>query len=130
MCVINFLQFLKIGIGRGDDSFFMVLSVLVTLPSVALSFEVDEMEFKKRIEACHTKNCLVDVLHIYQVLKDIVFVFERYSSSTTIIRQKRKMEAYINRLRGQLHEPEIFVMMEDGRWRAMTLREQKEWTLK
>ena len=87
----------------------------------------DMQAFKERVAECKTHGCLVNVSHLYFNLHGSMYALSEVPAN---YRDRKVMELEVARMRGQLHDPDIQAMFEDGRWNAKTEREKKEWTEK
>ena len=106
---------------------FALALVLAPFSSpVSAQTKSDETAFKERVAACNSEGCLVNVAHLY-------FSLWRGSHDLAQLNPgpyRKRAELEIARMRGQLHDPDIFQMMEDGRWDAMTEAQKQDWTRK
>ncbi len=80
----------------------LIIALLVASCVLATANELDDKQAKERIAACRTENCIKEVAGIYLLITSHDF-------------NETDKRAW----RAQLYDPEIWKMMEDGRWDAM-----------
>jgi hypothetical protein len=103
-----------------------LLFLVSCIATPALAEENDEAAFKARVAACKTTGCLGNVAYLYTFILEDIRVISQLQAGP--IRARREHElAYA---RAQLHDPELYPMMEDGRWHAMTEAQKQDWALK
>lgn len=89
----------------------------------AANAEVSDADaFRARVAACKTENCLANVAHLFSALHSRKMTIHHARGE-----YRKSLEESMDLDRAQLHDPDIFVMIEDGRWAAMTEREKVEY---
>jgi hypothetical protein len=87
----------------------------------------DADAFRARLAACKTDGCRTNVEHVFGIVVQHTRMLELVYFKDN---ERARVEAQLKKLRAQLHDPNIFTMMEDGRWKAMSMREQAEYIKK